>query len=128
LFWTEAVRNSTVEADPEEGQATLDLTSEDVPEVKDFHNIPNSLSGGTGDDASFRLHVEWDGEGAVRTVNDATNQVAARFVKGPGSISFRATNGSFTFDAAREGQRVIFAEVGRERNGVFFSKSETNDD
>jgi hypothetical protein len=127
LFWTKAVRASSVEADPEDGQATLDLSSADM-DIRDFHSIPNSLTRGSSDPASFRLHVEWDGEGAVRTVNDATNQVAARFVKGPGSISFRATNGSFTFDAAREGQRVIFAEVGRERNGVFFSKSETNDD
>jgi hypothetical protein len=129
LFWTEAVRNSTVEADPEEGQATLDLTSEDVPEVKDFHNIPNSLAGGPGDDAFFRLHVEWDGEGAVRTVNDTTNEVAARFVNGPGSISFRATNltTGFTYDSVRKGQTVKFAEVGRERNGVFFSHPETDD-
>jgi hypothetical protein len=69
---------------------------------------------------SFAL--DWSGATARQQVRDETLQVAGLFVTTGATIQWSGSNATgFAFTSDPSGQTALFAQVGQERNGVFFS-------
>ena len=68
------------------------------------------------------IDVRWRGHGERRRVHDEQFGFEGRFVDGPASIRFAASNdgSGVVYRSVAEGQRTIYAGVGHERNGIFF--------
>jgi hypothetical protein len=137
VFWTAVVPDGDVQIDPEEGTAQMhvhNLAALDYPE--DF------ASGSLGPNwqtayvpATVSFDVVWSRPVTrVVTVNDVTDQFAGTFAENQATVTWsaRSTSG-FRFNSL-PGSRAtstpgspditttyFFAEVGHERNGVFFS-------
>jgi hypothetical protein len=118
LFWTVPLPEDSVEADPDDGAATLELKNF---EIDDYGNVGNALSGGH-EIATARLSLQIDWSGVTRR---------ARFVNGslptPFAASMAVTGATLQFTAVENGQTFSsqsnspdFAMVASERNGVFF--------
>jgi hypothetical protein len=114
--------NDNIAANPGAGQATW-KTSELA--LTDFIMIPNSLNNGALMPTSpgvVSFTLDWSGATGRAEVHDETLQVAGLVVTTGASIQWsgrNATGFSFTSDPA--GQTALFAQVGHESNGVFFS-------
>lgn len=92
--------------------------------VSDFFNIPNSLLHGAIAPpapaiASFTVH--WGGAGNRVKLRDPVNGFAGEFVENSASIIWSASSAGLSYQSGGEDTSVsVFAEVGIERNGVFF--------
>ena len=88
--------------------------------IRDFLSIPNSLSGGSSDPAVVSFDVQWDGDGTPVKVRDEKNGFTGEFIQTTASIEWSARTAGFRFKSNPETTNE-FSEIGRERNGVFFS-------
>jgi hypothetical protein len=90
----------------------------------DFGNIPNALFGprNSAIPATVSFDVEWSGVDQRARISDPTEPFVADVIYGSATMSFTATSGGATFvsDPASTSHSV-FAELGHERNGRFFS-------
>jgi hypothetical protein len=123
LFWTIPIPEDSVEVDVESGRASLKLANAVVP---DHHSIPNSFSGDTvpPDPATLTLDIEWSASATRSVVTDNTN-FAASVVHNAARVAARAhvPTKNLVFTTDRTPSTSVFAEVGRERNGVFFHQA-----
>jgi hypothetical protein len=121
LFWTIRIPDDSVQVSPGSGNASMRLTN---VVLADHHNIPNSLSGDPvpSDPATLTyLNIEWSGPGSRLTVTDNVNFIG-KFVENVATLSCQAVvTGRSTFTTDNAPTTSVFAEVGHERNGVFFS-------
>jgi hypothetical protein len=91
-------------------------------DLGDYTKIPNSLSLGAAVPANVTFELRWSGpvtrEASVR---DATNGFRGLFKENSATLTFSATRAGFKFvsDAANT-SKSVFAQVGRESNGIFF--------
>lgn len=91
-------------------------------DVTDYTKIPNSFALGAGVPAAITYDLRWSGpitrEASVR---DAANGFRGLFLENQARMSFSASQTGFTFvsDAANSSTSV-FAQIGRESNGIFF--------
>lgn len=91
--------------------------------LRDYTNIPNALSGANAPFSptvvSFR--IEWHGTTPLIQIGDPTLHFAARVRENTATMEWRATTNGVTFvsDPA-SASHSVFAEIGHERNGVFF--------
>jgi hypothetical protein len=86
--------------------------------IGDFGNVFNALTGGPSVPATVSFDVDWSGVDArVKIRNDSTD-FAGEFIHNSATLAWSATQTGFSFtsDAAES----HFAEIGHERNGVFF--------
>ena len=109
LFWTAHVPVGSVEIDL--GRTTASF------QLKDFallDTIPNVA-------ATVSLSMEWHGERAEVEVKDLVNGFAGSYRECSATIQWAAQEAGFSFvsDPASTSS-TRFAEIGRERNGVFF--------
>ena len=92
--------------------------------VSDFFTIPNSFLHGAiippvPATVSFAIH--WGGAGNKITLRDPANGFTGDFVENSASIAWSATSAGLLYQSGAEDTSVsVFAEVGHERNGVFF--------
>ncbi len=137
LFWTKHIPLSAVRVDL--GAATATLTVDDL-DVEDYGNLANALRDGPSSPASVSYTMRWSGVKARVDVTDfetSTNppdnhRFAGRFIEGTAVIErFTATvfdasaNTIFSFVADPSRATMSkFAEIGRERNGVFFREEQ----
>src|SRR5262249_10263676 len=119
LFWTIGIPNGSVEIELEEAEASMSLS--DV-ELSDFFNIPNSLMRGKSIHADTSFSVRWHGVKSRVHLHDVVNHFDARVIEDSATIEWSAEEEDFQFvsDPA-ETSTTVFAEIGSERNGVFFS-------
>lgn len=108
--------------------------------VTDWKTNGNSLSGGKllgpGVPAIVSFETRWSGVTRKVKVRDATNGFAGRFLETGTTMTWSSSQKSqvgdpngFTFvsDPAKT-TKTNFAEIGHERNGVFFPQGDDDDD
>lgn len=93
--------------------------------IRDYGSIPNALS---GPNAAFTpgtvsFAIEWSGVTKRESIGDPTLSFTAQVIENTATMQWTATTGGVTFvsDPANTSHSV-FAEIGHERNGVFFSE------
>jgi hypothetical protein len=100
------------------GRASMHFTGQTA---LDFGSILNSLGNGPSVPATVSYDLEWSGVLQRSQVRDDTQGYAGQFLQTNATINWTASNANgfhFTSDAA--GQSTAFAQLGHERNGVFF--------
>lgn len=91
--------------------------------VRDMFNIPNALNNGPTDPATVSYSIHWHGVKQRRHVHNSELHVAGLFLDTNATIHWTGRNNvtGFTFESHAAGQHTISAQLGHERNGVFFS-------
>jgi hypothetical protein len=126
LFWISAIPLKNVKVNF--GKGTAEMHFSDVP-VKDWTTVPNSLANGASVPATMSLHIEWsDTKRKVHAKNEAAGYRGFYLEDSVGvSCSTKQKGFEFVSDPAKT-STTLFAELGRERNGVFFDKDDEDDD
>ena len=92
--------------------------------ASDFFNIPNSLLHGgivPPVPATVSFAVHWGGPGTPIRLNDTVNGFTGDFLLNSASMAWSASSAGLLYQSGPVGTSVsIFAEVGHERNGLFF--------
>ena len=124
VFWTVPVPNDAVQVHQGAGHAVLEMT--DMP-IHDFFDFVNSVTHAIPpDDATVSFRVEWTVDGPWRTTDNPAEDFQFRFRESVApdgaSIVWSSQNAngfSFQSDPA-EASINLYANLGRERNGVFY--------
>jgi hypothetical protein len=117
LFWTEAIPPG-VEAAPNSGRAVMHVTGVDL---EDYFNLANALQDGPSVPGEASVEVIWDDLIRRVELRDETNRFTGRFVENHARMAFTASTSEFVFESDPIGTSgSLFAEVGQERNGIFF--------
>ena len=120
LFWTIHIPADDVDVDLHRATATMRVEDADV---EDYHTLKNALLDGPSDPASVSFVIRWQGVKARVEVNDFDLGFAGQFIEDSATVEWSAsvpsTGFSFTSDPAAT-SKTVFAEIGAERNGVFF--------
>jgi hypothetical protein len=133
LFWTAPIDRGSVRVDLGEGSASLHVADLDV---EDYGNVVNALKDGPSVPASVNIDISWknggggDGDdddnndGPIR-IRNADVGFAGEYVRNTATLVWSASESGFRFrsDPLVSG----FAEIGHERNGVFFRSQERGD-
>jgi len=101
------------------GDASLEV---DNLATKDFHDIVNDLLHGASVPATASFEVQWSGKKSQFQMRDPVHGFRGEFVEtSQATIEWSAQEAGFTFvsDPAPT-SNTVFAELGREHNGVFF--------
>jgi hypothetical protein len=127
LFWTEPLPSDNVHVHLNGKNPAASLRVHNIA-TRDFGTIPNDLLHGLSAPALLSFAVRWRGLTKPVQRRDPVNRYV---LEGYGleegventvvmtcSASVPDNNFEFVSDAA--GQQVLFAEIGHERNGVFF--------
>ncbi|HEY3209862.1 MAG TPA: hypothetical protein VGL18_08715 [Actinomycetota bacterium] len=119
LFWTTALPSGSVTGSAGTGNARMHVT--DLA-VRDYHDIPNALQQGPFVDATVSFDMRWTGGGGHVKVRDHTNDFGGRYVEGTATIEWSGVNAKGEFFQSDPANTSVshFAEVGKERNGIFF--------
>jgi hypothetical protein len=126
LFWTVAARSDAVEADLEDGTASLELENQSV---RDFFNIPNGLFHNNHPGkpesmaASVSFDLDWIGPVSRRfSLVNTTHHFRGRFAVNKARMEWSAhRQDGFKFESDPAGTSwSTFSEIGRVQNGVFF--------
>jgi len=119
LFWTIRIPDESVEIDLDNATASMKLS--DV-ELRDFFSIPNSFMRGSSVPGDISLHMRWSGVQQRVHLHDEQNTFDAHVIEDTATMSWSARTQGFKFvsDPAIT-STTVFAEIGREQNGVFFS-------
>ena len=100
--------------------------------VRDFQDVLTAVMGGMPAPvpAHVSFVVRWAGHGKARRIRDRRFRFSGRYVPGPATIAFTASNdgSGVTYTSDPAGQRnpgpgeggAGSPAVGRQRNGVFF--------
>jgi len=118
LFWIARIPHDNVQVNLDRARARLRL---DDAEVLDWTTIANSVANGHSVPARISLDIRWSGVKRRVEVADAEDGFAGVFLEDTATIEFTAEQEGFAFvsDPA-ETSITHFAEIGEERNGVFF--------
>ena len=90
--------------------------------VADYHDIINALKGGPSVPSDVSFHIHWQGVQKRTQVRDKKKRFAGSYIEDKATIEWTAERKGFIFvsDPANT-SFTNFAEIGRERNGIFFS-------
>ena len=92
-------------------------------EIEDYHNLVNALQDGPSDEAHASFEVRWhDKIGTRQIINgNVDQQFRGAFTQTRAQVEWSARKKGFEFrsDPAST-SKVVYAEVGEERNGIFF--------
>jgi len=123
LFWTIEIPDDGIEVHLGSGEASLE--ARDVP-ILDYGDFGNAAFGGGPPPVpgSVSFKVTWGGVGErvnVRNTDPVYGGFAGQFVRNAAQMEWTATVGAFRFASAPLAtSSSSFAEIGQERNGVFF--------
>jgi hypothetical protein len=124
LFWTAAIPDSAVEVNLEKGTAEMHVRN---LHIEDYFNFPNASADGHEVSATVSFDVVWSGPVRERVnVRDASNGFAGSYVENQATVKWSGSEEGFRFDAKPGSfstsvtEAGPFAEIGRERNGIFF--------
>ena len=123
LFWTVILPDHSVDVNPSKGRAVMNAV--DVP-IFDYHDIPNAIFGGgpAPVPGTVSFTVAWSGVNErinLKNTDPIYGGFAGEFVRGNAQMEWTATVGDYQFvSAPLETSSSVFAEVGKERNGIFF--------
>jgi hypothetical protein len=90
--------------------------------TKDFGTLINSLRHGSSVPVTVSFNVEWINPQQKVEVQNAAQSFRGKYVESLATITFSAQESGLTFvsNPINPGVGTVFAEVGREHNGVFF--------
>jgi hypothetical protein len=118
LFWTMAVPEGSVDVDFEKGRAELRV---EHAKIEDFGTFLNSLFGGPSQPTTASFEVHWAGKSPRQHVVNAAGEMEGQFIRNAATMEWSATNEKYTFVShPASTSSSSFAEIGFERNGVFF--------
>jgi hypothetical protein len=124
LFWVFRTDEGNVDVDLLDASASMRL---DGLRLADHFTIPNSLDGDpkAAVPATLDLHVRWQGKEAAVDERDPSNSRVGRYIHSLATMRWSATVGTFRFEAhagrSDDPTMTGFAQIGRQRNGIFFS-------
>jgi hypothetical protein len=143
VMWTTALSEGAVNVDLSNGKASLH--AKDIL-VFDGFTVPNALNpfhpGGHVNSIINSLRMEWNAT-VPRSWTDCVDAFRGDFIEGSATIEVTATTpptpaSTCPARPARNGFRFVsdpasttislFAQIGRERNGIFFNGSAPGDD
>lgn len=120
LFWTTHITTSAVHVDLDEASAVMRVHQQDV---EDYGTLKNALLDGPSDPATVSFVMQWHGVKARLHVRDLLEHFVTDRIEGTATATWSAAvpskNFTFASDPAATSTSV-FAEIGAERNGVFF--------
>lgn len=121
LFWTLRLPSDSVQVNPGAGRATY--KAEDI-EIADYGNFDNSFGGGPGLPAIVSFEVRWSGVHQRLNLKDESARFGGEFVRGDAQMSWKARIGEIEYVSDPiDTSFSSFAELGTERNGVFFPRA-----
>ena len=124
LFWTIEIPISGIEVEFKKGRACLEARH--IP-VFDYGMIANALFAGgpSPRQGSVSFKVVWSGDGekvSVRNTDPVYGGFEGEFIRNSAQMEWRGTVGNLRFRSdPLDTSSSSFAEIGRERNGSFFS-------
>lgn len=118
LFWTSPINPNAVSVHPGSGAASMGVTN--LPS-RDFTELVNALLLGPSLPAVVSFHIAWSASHDRQRFHDAPSQFDADLSINSARASWRGETAAALFVADAPSTSVsLFAEVGHERNGVFF--------
>lgn len=123
LFWTVAIAPQRIQVNLEQGQAVM--LANQVP-IFDYTDIHNALFGGgpAPIPGQVSFQVVWRGvkeRRSIKNTDPVYGGFAGDFVRTQAQMAWTATVGNYHFvSAPLATSSSTFAELGQERNGVFF--------
>jgi hypothetical protein len=119
LFWTIRAPHESVEVDLDDATASMKLS--DV-EIEDYHDLVNALKDGPSVPADVSFHMHWSGVQQRVHLHDEQKKFDAHLIVDKATLAWSARTKHFKFVSAPENtSTTVFATIGSERNGVFFS-------
>jgi hypothetical protein len=116
LFWTVAIDRGGVRVNLHEGTAALHVADLDV---EDYGNVINALQDGPSVEAAVSFDVNWSGSHDRLKIRNDDLRFVGEFIHDSATLVWSAEEHGFSFQA--DPLASGFAEIGHERNGVFFS-------
>ena len=118
LFWTIRIPDESVDVDLDDATASLQVRNRDI---EDYKTLANALADGPSVEATVSFSVWWRGVKKRFHASDSTNRFRAHFIEDWAKIEWSACEKGFTFHSDQaHTSKTVFAEIGSERNGVFF--------
>ncbi len=128
LFWTIPVPLESVETHLGDGQASFKVDNVDL---QDFGTFLNDSQHGPSVPATASFNVQWSGVINRVKVRNAAQGFAGKFIITNATLEYTSAapdnNFQFVSDPAATSTNV-FAQIGQERNGVFFSGDDEDDE
>ena len=121
MFWIIRIPDHSVDVNPGAGRARMVVSN---LEIEDYHDLCNALSDGPSDEAHVSFDVRWDSPiMRKRFRNPAADQrFTGLFSRTQARVEWSAEEEGFEFHSdPASTSTTVYAEVGEERNGVFFS-------
>lgn len=115
LFWTIAIDRGAVRINLHEGTAALHV--EDI-EVEDYGTVVNALQDGPSVEADVSFDVNWSGGHGLSKIRNHHLRFGGEYIHDTATLVWSAEEHGFSFQA--DSLVSGFAEIGHERNGVFF--------
>jgi hypothetical protein len=116
LFWTIEIPKKSIQINLGKGRASMKV--DDVPILDDVYGNPPPTPG------SVSFTVVWsdvDERLKIRNDDPVYGGFAGIFIRNTAQMEWTATVGDFTFvSAPLATSSSLFAEIGHERNGIFF--------
>ena len=118
LFWTVRLPDLSVAVDLDAAVASMRVSDQDI---EDYHDIVNALMDGPSVPASVSYRIHWHGVNQRVNVHDATNGFQGTYIEDSATVEWSGSEAGFTFVSDPADTSITeFAEIGREKNGVFF--------
>lgn len=90
--------------------------------AEDYHDIVSALTGGPGIPGSVSFDLHWFGTTQTQTARDTTNHFTGVYQIDSATIAWSANRQGFKFHSdPADTSTTVFAMIGSERNGAFFS-------
>ena len=99
------------------GAGTAALHVADL-ETEDYGNVVNALQDGPSVEASVSFDISWSGADERVKIRNRTTGFAGEYVRNTATLVWSASASGFSFQSNPLASH--FAEIGKERNGVFF--------
>ena len=91
-------------------------------EIEDYHDLVNALKDGPSVPADVSFHMHWSGVQQRVHLHDEQKKFDADLIVDTATLGWSARTKHFRFVSDPENtSTTVFAAIGSERNGVFFS-------
>ena len=119
MFWTTCIDKDDVEVNPGNGRASMSVSDLEIP---DYFNWPNAAVLGPSEPGVVSFHIEWTKSSDRRQFRYEPEQWRANVVINEAKAEWEAETAlAHYISDSLATSASLFAEVGHERNGVFFS-------
>ena len=108
----------SVHVNPGTGRSVFEVQHLPMP---DYHDFVNSITGGRAVPGVVSFRVKWEPSHDRHRYRYAPNRWEGTFVQTNATCTWSGRTAEATFSTDTN-DRAIFAEVGHERSGVFFSQ------